>query len=65
MVDGKDRELLGEIPSPGRADSINERIERLRREIVKGESVYTPVELSTLERQLEEYEHLQDMLQYR
>lgn len=65
MADEKDRELLGDIPSPRRTDTLTERIERLRREIGKGERVYTPGELSTLERQLEEYEHLLEILQYR
>lgn len=65
MADERDRELLGETPSPTRVDSLNERIERLRLEIGKGEPVYTPGELRTLERQLEEYEHLLAMIQYR
>ncbi|GFE56879.1 hypothetical protein [Geobacter sp. AOG1] len=65
MGEVKDRELLGEEPNPRRTDSITERLVRLRREIARGEAVYTPAELRTLERQLEEYEHLQEMLQYR
>ena len=65
MTDEKDRELLGEIPNQRRADSLTERIERLQREIAKGLQVYTPSELGTLERQLEEYTHLQELLQYR
>lgn len=65
MAEEKDRELLGEIPTFRRTDSISERLTRLRREIARGEAVYTSAELHTLERQLEEYEHLEKMLQYR
>ncbi|HEX5773874.1 MAG TPA: hypothetical protein VFY07_06080 [Geomobilimonas sp.] len=65
MTEEKDRALLGEGPNPRRTDSITERLARLRRELDRGEAVYTPSELRTLQRQLEEYEHLQEILQYR
>ena len=51
----KDRALLDDSVSPTRTDSITERIARLKREIARGEAVYSPEELKRLERMLEEY----------
>jgi len=65
MAEDKDLELLGVAASPRRTDSITERIVRLRREISRGESVYTNGEILSLERQLEEYERLLEIIQHR
>jgi hypothetical protein len=65
MAEDKDLDLLGIAPSPWRTDSITERIARLRCEITRGETVYTAGEIRALERQLEEYERLLEMIQHR
>ena len=54
----KDLELLDSRLSRTRTDSINELIARLKRELARGEAVYTPDELQKLAAKLEEYEHL-------
>ena len=58
----KDRALIDDSVSPTRTDSITERIARLKREITRGERVYSPEELKRLERMLEEYTYLQESL---
>jgi hypothetical protein len=57
MMD-KDLEMLGQIPSAASTDSLPERIDRLKREIGRGEAVYSRKELQLLQRKLEEYEAL-------
>ncbi len=64
MVEDKDLELLGEKPSSLRTDSMAERIARLRRELARGEMVYTVAELHILKLRLEEYERLLEMIQH-
>jgi uncharacterized small protein (DUF1192 family) len=59
---GKDMALLDATLSPTRVDSLSERLARLRREISRGAAVYSPAELSRLQRQLEEYEELLKVL---
>jgi uncharacterized small protein (DUF1192 family) len=61
MMD-KDLEMLGEARSAASTDSINERIDRLKREIGRGEAVYSRKELHLLQRKLEEYEALLDAM---
>lgn len=56
MTGEKDLYLLGQIESPARQDSLPERIEKLRREIAKGETLYTKDELLILRRKLDEGE---------
>ena len=58
----KDRALLDDSVNPTRTDSITERIARLKREIARGEQVYSPEELKRLERMLEDYTYLQESL---
>ena len=58
----KDRTLLDSALSPNRTDSIIERIERLKREIARGEEVYSRDELKRLETMLEEYLSLHQTL---
>ena len=57
MMD-KDLEMLGQKPSAASTDSLPERIDRLKREIGRGEAVYSRKELQLLQRKLEEYEAL-------
>jgi hypothetical protein len=57
MMD-KDLEMLGQVPSATSTDSLPERIDRLKREIGRGEAVYSRKELQLLQRKLEEYEAL-------
>ncbi|BDV44501.1 hypothetical protein GURASL_34240 [Geotalea uraniireducens] len=64
-MNDRDESLLDSTKVAGRCDSITERIERLKREIGKGEAVYTVAELRRLERQLEEYEGLYRNLLHR
>jgi hypothetical protein len=54
----KDLEMLGEIPSAASTDSLPERLARLKREIGRGEAVYSRKELQVLQRKLEDYEAL-------
>ena len=61
-LDEKDHALLNPDRSPTRTDSITERIGRLKREIARGEAVYTPAELAKLQKMLEEYERLMENL---
>ena len=54
----KNLRLLGLEESPGRQPTIQELIADLRRELDKGEAVYTAAELRTLEAKLRDYEQL-------
>lgn len=56
MSGGKDRRLLGEEPAPWRQPDIHEEIAALRRELSRGEAVYSADELRILERKLAERE---------
>ena len=58
----KDLEMLGEVASATRTDSLPERIARLKREIALGETVYSGSELRLLQRRLEECELQLDVL---
>jgi len=58
----KDRELLDSRLSPHRTDGILELITRLKRELAKGEAVYTADELNRLTARLEECEFLLERL---
>ncbi|MCM2357525.1 MAG: hypothetical protein NDI77_05205 [Geobacteraceae bacterium] len=60
----KDLCLLDSESCPDRKDDILQIIERLKREIAKGEKVYTLKEIKRLERKLEDYEFLLWMLLY-
>jgi hypothetical protein len=60
----KDLEMLGEVASALRTDSIIERIARLNREIGRGEAVYSAAELRRLRQKLEEYEALLAVLMH-
>ena len=58
----KDECLLVAKNCANETDTIQERIERLHNEILKGSDVYTPDELNTLNRQLkDEYKYLYDL----
>ena len=52
--EGKDECLLNGKNCPNAVDSLPERVAKLKREIGKGENVYTPEELKQLERKLKE-----------
>ena len=54
----KDLEMLGELPAATSTDSIHERIARLKKEISRGEAVYSRRELQLLQQKLEDYESL-------
>lgn len=54
----KDESLLDAAQSPLRSDSITERIDRIRKEIARGEAVYTRQELMRLRAMLDDYEQL-------
>ena len=54
----RDLEMLDELRSAGSTDSITERIDRLKRELGRGEAVYSRKELQLLQRKLEDYEAL-------
>jgi hypothetical protein len=54
----KDLEMLGKVASATSTDSLPERIARLKREIGRGEAVYSGEELRLLQRKLEECELL-------
>ena len=54
----KDLEMLGTAASAARTDSLPERIARLKREIGRGEVVYSGEELRLLQRKLDECELL-------
>lgn len=47
---------------PEQADTIIEKLEKLRQEIAKGTAVYTPEEVERLGRKLEEYQWHFDVL---
>ena len=55
---GKDLCLLYRENCPDRKESITEIIEHLKREIERGEAIYTKEELARLQRKLDEYEWL-------
>jgi uncharacterized small protein (DUF1192 family) len=61
-VDEKDLSLLDSDLSPLRADSLTERIARLRREIDKGSTTYSRMELDRLQQALCEYEQMLERL---
>lgn len=63
-ANGKDLCLLASINCPASADSILERLERLKVEIAKGTSVYTSDELVRLQWKLRDVEQLIEALQY-
>ena len=52
--EGKDECVLYGKNCPNAVDSLPERVAKLKREIGKGENVYTPEELKQLERKLKE-----------
>jgi hypothetical protein len=58
----KDRELLDSRLSRNRTDSIFELIARLKREVARGEAVYSPDELKRLTAKLEDYEYMLERL---
>ena len=58
----KDLEMLGEVESSTRTDSLPERIARLKRELDRGEVVYNGEELRRLQHKLEESEMLLDAI---
>ena len=64
-MEEKDVALLDLSKSSTRVDSITERIARLKREIGRGESVYTAAELEKLQRQLDDYEEMFRVLNHR
>ena len=52
--EGKDDCLLYGKNCPNVLDSLPERIEKLNKEIAKGEKIYTPEELNKLKRKLKQ-----------
>ena len=60
----KDLCLLNGENCPDRKETITELIERLKREIARGEAVYTRDELRRLEQKLEDYEYLLYLILY-
>lgn len=58
----KDMEMLDSRLGPNRTDSIIELIARLKREIARGEAVYTAGELKTLTAKLQEYEQMLELM---
>lgn len=63
-VAGKNLCLLESEDCPNRKMTIVELIEALRLELSKGEAVYTPSELRTLEGKLGEYELMYERLMF-
>ncbi len=63
-AEGKDLCLLASIDCPATADSILERIERLKAEVGKGTTVYTRDELVRLQWKLRDAEQLIETIQY-
>ena len=63
-VAGKNRCLLESEDCPSRKMTIVELIEALRLELSKGEAVYTPSELRSLEGKLGEYEIMYERLMF-
>ncbi|MRR35808.1 hypothetical protein EG829_14235 [bacterium] len=61
---GKNLCLLESEDCPQRKMTITELIQGLRRELARGESVYTPAELRRLETRLREYEYMYDRLMF-
>ena len=61
-MNGKNRRLLGEEPSPAWQPTMAETIAALRVELAKGEQVYTPAELARLARKLADYEYMQERM---
>lgn len=61
-MDEKDLSLLDSDLSSLRADSLTERIGRLRREIAKGSTIYSRRELERLQQALCEYEQMLERL---
>jgi hypothetical protein len=59
---GKNVCLLYSQNCPEQADTILEKIDKLQYEISRGGSVYSPAEISRLERKLEEYQGLLNSL---
>jgi uncharacterized small protein (DUF1192 family) len=57
-MEEKDMALLDSSRSSTWVDSITERIARLKREIGRGDAVYTAAELEKLQRQLDDYEEM-------
>jgi hypothetical protein len=55
---GKNLQLLGVAPSPGRQPDIHETIAALQREIARGVAVYAPDEVLLLERKLADAQEL-------
>jgi hypothetical protein len=53
---------LDNVNCPNRVDSIDNRIERLQREIAKGSRVYSPEELNYLKKELEQFQSMHDYL---
>lgn len=62
--EGKDLCLLASIDCPAAANSILERLERLRAEIGKGTAVYTRDELVRLQWKLRDVEQQIETIQY-
>jgi hypothetical protein len=60
---GKDACLLNSDNCPNRSMSIIEIIAKLKSEIAKGSSVYTPEELTTLDGKLSEYQLFLERMQ--
>jgi hypothetical protein len=63
-VSGKDLCLLYSQDCPNQAMTIQTKISRLREEIGKGSTVYTPVELRRLQSKLEEAEWMYYVIMY-
>ena len=61
---GKDLCILNGENCPERKETLTELIERLKREIARGEAVYTRDELRRLEWKLEDYEYLRYLILY-
>ena len=58
MNDGKNESLLDPGRSAHKTDSITEGIAGIRKEISRGEAIYSESELRILDRMLDEYEQL-------
>ena len=63
-AEGKDLCLLASVNCPAAADSILERLERLKTEIAKGTAVYTSDELVRLQWKLRDVQQLIETIQY-
>ncbi|GFO57888.1 hypothetical protein GMST_02130 [Geomonas silvestris] len=55
--------MLDNVNCPNRVDSVDNRIERLQKEIAKGNQVYTPDELTYLKKELKLYQSMQEYLE--